>query len=128
MAITEFDMKRPTDKQMEAIRNIERNLPYIKFVGKSKQDAFRFINEHMELSKAAYRKHRSCVSRPSRIYRQETTNHRPKKSPQERYEDYIENVSLNYVGCGGDDWGGFESRAIARKLHSFEDWQMAGEP
>ena len=55
-------------------------------------------------------------------------NCRTEKSPQERYEDYIENISWNYVGACGDDWGGFESRAIARKLHSFEDWQMAGEP
>lgn len=52
-----------------------------------------------------------------------TEQHPPKQeSDYDRYEKYIEEISWNYVEATGDDWGGFESREIARRLHPFDEW------
>lgn len=49
---------------------------------------------------------------------------RREQSEREQYEKYIEKVSWNYVEAAGDDgWGGFASRDMARRNHSFEDWK-----
>lgn len=41
---------KPTEKQLRAINFIEENLN-IQFEGSTKQDAWKFINEHIEESK-----------------------------------------------------------------------------
>lgn len=119
---------RPTEKQLRVISIIEKNIPYIKFTGKTRAEASAFISDNLEKSKA-----KRCTKRvPS--YRSYTPCHRPTrqssvttthdKSDRERYEEYIEQVSGVYADVAGDDgWGGFGAREVARKMHPFDEWK-----
>lgn len=120
-------MSAPTEKQLEAIQLIEKNLPYIKFVGATSQDAFEFISANMEKSKEKYKERK----RKLYLMRLETSppryTSRPHKSDtrskRERYEEYIEKIAPAYNDLCSDGWGGStEHIAIAKKLHPFEEW------
>ena len=117
----------PTEKQLQVISIIEKNLSYIKFSGRTRAEASAFISDNLEKSKArrctkhsVY--HHSYTPRyyPSR--RGTTATH--SKSDRERYEEYIEKISGQYADIAGDDgWGGFGAREIARKMHPFDEWK-----
>ena len=50
-------------------------------------------------------------------------NHK-EKTEYERYEEYIKEISGNYVEAAGDDgWGGLASIEMAKQLHPYEDWK-----
>ena len=115
-------MMAPTERQLAAIAIIEKKLPFVKFVGTTKKEAFDFIAEHMEASQKVQMPRRSRPSYSSR--HQDIAPESSAMSDRERYENYIEEISWNYVEAAGDDgWGGFASRDMARRLHSFEDWK-----
>ena len=113
---------KPTDRQMLAIGIIEKKIPSARFTGTTSKDAFEFIQQWMEKSKAI--KSTYCHRRhEDEWYYQEYVRPQRKESDRERYEKYIEEISWNYVEAAGDDgWGGFAARDMARQLHPFEDW------
>lgn len=115
---------KPTDRQMLAISIIEKKITSARFTGTTVQDAFEFIQQWMERSKAIKPSYRHRRHEDERYY-QEYVKPQRRESDRESYEKYIEEISWNYVEAAGDDWGGFASRDIARQLHPFEDWNKA---
>lgn len=116
-------MNKPSEKQLEAIRLIEKNLPYIKFVGATSREAFKFISDNMQKSREEYRK--QPRGKPPVMHRQ-TRHYEPTtdaRSKREKYEEYIEKIAPTYSDLCSDGWGGStESAEIAKRLHPFHEW------
>lgn len=113
---------KPTERQLSAIVIIEKKLPYVKFTGTTRKEAFEFIQRWMETSKQAKQHYERSFSDSSYSKKMQTSQDR--KSDRDQYEKYIEEISWNYVEAAGDDgWGGIASRDMARRLHPFESWK-----
>ena len=119
----------PTDKQLQVISFIEKNIPYVKFVGKTKMEAAEFISDNLEKSRVQRRSRQNAAHRHHTSYRNTFSQQRRERSDErhksdyDRYEEYIERVSGAYADLAGDGWGGFEAKEIARKLTPFEEWK-----
>lgn len=118
----------PTEKQLQVISIIEKNIPYIKFTGKTRAEASAFISDNLEKSKTQGRTRRVVSYRSYtpryRPTRQSSTITTREKSDRERYEEYIEQISGVYADVAGDDgWGGVGAREVARKMHPFDEWK-----
>lgn len=118
---------RPTEKQLQVIFIIEKNIPYVKFVGTTKEEASAFISDYLEKLKEqeCIRIMASLFPYIPKIEFEDSEEDLPEgKSAHERYEEYIERISGEYADIAGDDgWGGFAARNIAWKLHPFDEWQ-----
>ena len=114
----------PTERQLRAISIIESTFPYVRFNGATKREAYDFINKWMEASKKQSRLRQKVINSYNDSEYREVKHESVEKTDRERYEEYIEEVSWNYVEAAGDDgWGGIASRDMARVFHPFEDWK-----
>ena len=136
-------MISPTDKQLKAIAFIEITLPYLKFVGSTKGEAAEFISIYLERAKNSGNCQKKTNSNDAKITfkngsyiriaasqgnaRSKRATITTEKTDMERYEEYIDSVSANYLDDTSDGYGwSTEHKEIARRIHPFEDWKKNG--
>jgi hypothetical protein len=131
----------PSEKQFKVIGFIEWNLQDsgVKFTGSTKQDAQKFIAEHIEDSRRV--RHEAIVrASTARIEREiynfthrSTPNHgcytssgdircQQEEARQKRYEEYIEDASWAYVNDDDDGFGGFAAERAARRAMPYDEF------